>query len=60
MDGAAVTLKLRTSDGQKLKLTMMRATVPSPHWVAARPSGRAWRRWASGSRRRRPGMKSRT
>lgn len=28
MDRAAVTLKLRTSDGEKLKLTMMRATGP--------------------------------
>lgn len=28
MDGAAVTLKLRTSDGEKLKLTMMRGTGP--------------------------------
>jgi hypothetical protein len=26
MDGAAVTLKLRTTDGDKLKLTMMRGT----------------------------------
>lgn len=26
MDGVAVTLKLRTSDGEKLKLTMMRGT----------------------------------
>lgn len=28
MDGAAVTLKLRTTDGDKLKLTMMRGTGP--------------------------------
>ena len=28
MDGAAVTLKLRTSDGEKLKLMMMRASGP--------------------------------
>jgi len=28
MDNAAVTLKLRTSDGEKLKLTMMRGTGP--------------------------------
>jgi hypothetical protein len=28
MDGAAVTLKLRTVDGEKLKLTMMRGTGP--------------------------------
>lgn len=28
MDGAAVTLKLRTTDGEKLKLTMMRGTGP--------------------------------
>jgi hypothetical protein len=26
MDGAAVTLKIRTTDGEKLKLTMMRGT----------------------------------
>jgi hypothetical protein len=26
MDGAAVTLKVRTTDGEKLKLTMMRGT----------------------------------
>jgi hypothetical protein len=26
MDGAAVTLKVRTTDGEKLKLTMMRST----------------------------------
>ncbi len=28
MDGAAVTLKLRTTDGEKLKLMMMRASGP--------------------------------
>ena len=28
MDGVAVTLKLRTTDGEKLKLTMMRASGP--------------------------------
>jgi hypothetical protein len=28
MDGAAVTLKLRTTDGEKLKLSMMRGTGP--------------------------------
>jgi hypothetical protein len=28
MDGVAVTLKLRTSDGEKLKLMLMRATGP--------------------------------
>jgi hypothetical protein len=28
MDGAAVTLKLKTTDGEKLKLTMMRGTGP--------------------------------
>jgi hypothetical protein len=28
MDRAAVTLKLKTSDGEKLKLTMMRGTGP--------------------------------
>jgi hypothetical protein len=28
MDEAAVTLKLKTTDGEKLKLTMMRATGP--------------------------------
>lgn len=28
MDGAAVTLKLRTSEGEKLKLMMMRGTGP--------------------------------
>lgn len=28
MDGAAVSLKLRTTDGEKLKLMLMRATGP--------------------------------
>ncbi len=28
MDGVAVTLKLRTSDGEKLKLMLMRGTGP--------------------------------
>ena len=49
MDGAAVTLRLKTTDGEKLKLMMMRGEGGSASSAAARLSARASKRSRDGS-----------